>query len=637
MTSENRSQHELLNPSQLEMAARMILGHDDIHVRPGSWWSYNPQESLITYPAQLLGEWSIPRLIGAICHQTAEVRYTGIKGTNIISQWLHSQSQHGLSYKTGVLLVNTINDMRINRRYMNSYPGAHQFLKELYCEVPELHKKEDHEDLQSIGVDGRAHHFFLDALTDRWSQEEWGHAPSLYEIVPQSVRRAVDKSWPSVKRAAGSDDIEKMLDVVRGQLVSQYKTLAELSPVTISDDKSEQATLMSEAVGPDNQLDVGLAGGKCDDPNSAPEREEAIEQAPQKSSTQKTTTVGPQYGEQIQTNTKPSNTTTRRGPPALEELGGERWKTSLVEQMRGDNEVQIDYTRFDYRMAVSILNDQICDTIEGDELRPGLATIMNRRRHGMNDAVRRPRKRRTGDQGDIDVEHTERLITNPLSAFLKGTRIAREDQQRDFASAILLDISGSMVQKGYPTRKFDRLVETAVLFIEIHERLQIPFEVHGFSSVITPLWSFKDCIWPRGTTLAQPQGTRDHSDSFKRLYQLDHKDTDDAGALRAVIDRCRDQDGLKSIFVVTDGISSDPSDLRRVLMDLDRSNRDKAENQRLKVLAFGVGVVKSEFRLAYQPTQFGKPINSCTSLVVDDITRIPSLVRDAVDARIRMC
>ena len=89
--------------------------------------------------------------------------------------------------------------------------------------------------------------------------------------------------------------------------------------------------------------------------------------------------------------------------------------------------------------------------------------------------------------------------------------------------------------------------------------------------------------------------------------------------------------------MVTDGISSDPSDLRRVLMDLDRSNRDKAENQRLKVLAFGVGVVKSEFHLAYQPTQFGKPMNSCTSLVVDDMTQIPSLVRDAVDDRIRMC
>ena len=452
MTSGNIIHHDHLNPSQLEMAARMILGHDDIHVLPGSWWSYDPQKRLITYPAQLLGEWSIPRLIGAICHQTAEARYTGTKGANAISRWLRSQGRHGLSFKTGLLLVNTINDMRINRLYMNSYPGAHQFLKELYCEVPELHKKEDREALQAIGPGGCAHHFFLAALTDRWAQEEWKHAPSHYEIVPQSVRKAVDKSWPSVKSAAESDDIENMLEVVRRKLVSQYKTLADLSPITGGDDKSEHVILMPDAIRPDNQLDVGLAGDKFDDTDSASEGDEATEHALQASRAQKITTVGTQYVKQIQRNANPSIMTTRRGPLSLEELGGERWQNSLVEQMRGDNEEQIDYTHFDYRMAVSILNDQICDTINGDEHRPGLATIMNRRRHGMNDAVRRPRKRRTGDQGDIDLEHTERLITDPPSAFLKGTRIARKDRQRDFASAILLDISGSMVQKGYPTR-----------------------------------------------------------------------------------------------------------------------------------------------------------------------------------------
>ena len=261
---------------------------------------------------------------------------------------------------------------------------------------------------------------------------------------------------------------------------------------------------------------------------------------------------------------------------------------------------------------------------------------MDRRRHGMYDALRRPRKQRTGDQGEIDVEHPERLLTDPVAAFLKGVRIPREDRQRDFASAILLDISGSMVQKGYPTHKFDRLVETAVLFIEIHERLRIPFEVFGFSSNVTPLWSFADCRWPRGILSDRSYEPRDHSESFRRLYELDHKDTDDAGALRTGIERCQAQDGLKSIFVVTDGVSSDPSELRRVLMDLDRGNRGRSENQRMKVLAFGVGVVKSEFQLAYQPAQFGKVLNSCTGLVVDDMTDVPRLVRDAVDERIRM-
>jgi len=261
---------------------------------------------------------------------------------------------------------------------------------------------------------------------------------------------------------------------------------------------------------------------------------------------------------------------------------------------------------------------------------------MDRRRHGMNEALRRPRKQRTGDQGEIDVAHPERLLTDPVTAFLKGVRVPREDRQRDFASAVLLDISGSMVQKGYPTRKFDRLVETAMLFIEIHERLQIPFEVFGFSSTVTPLWSFAECRWPRGMMEERAYKPRDHSEAFRRLYELDHKDTDDAGALRTAIERCQTQAGLKSIFVITDGISSNPSELRRVLMDLDRGNRGKAEGERIKVLAFGVGVVKSEFQLAYQPRQFGKILNSCTGVVVENMTRVPGLVRDAVDERIRL-
>ncbi len=48
----------------------------------------------------------------------------------------------------------------------------------------------------------------------------------------------------------------------------------------------------------------------------------------------------------------------------------------------------------------------------------------------------------------LALEHPDRLVTAPDRAFLKGVRVPRADRQRDFADAILLDISGSMVQRG---------------------------------------------------------------------------------------------------------------------------------------------------------------------------------------------
>jgi hypothetical protein len=635
MAAQTTETESRLTPSELETAARMILGHDRIRVLPGSWWSYIPRDNLITYPAQLLGEWSTGRLIGAICHEIAEARYTGASGSSIVGRWLRAQSQKGLPAGTAMLLVNTINDMRVNRLYLQNYPGARGFFRELYSEVTELHPKDDRAD-NPPARDGRlAHHLFVDALTDRWAREEWGQQDPA-DDVPEVVRRATDKAWSSVQKAAESDDIEKMLDVIRKKVVPAYRKLVELTPLPSDAAAADDLEILDRAETAGEQLDGGESEDLPEDSESISGIEGDIERARAGARSADEAESDDKAGRRLQRFTARDRAGGRRGPPSAAELGGDRWTTSLVQQMREEEDQQIDYTRFDYRLAVSILEDQIRETIDGDGRRPGLAAIMDRRRHGMNDALRRPRKQRTGDQGEIDVEHPERLLTDPVAAFLKGVRIPREDRQRDFASAILLDISGSMVQKGYPTRKFDRLVETAVLFIEIHERLRIPFEVFGFSSNVTPLWSFADCRWPRGILSDRSYEPRDHSESFCRLYELDHKDTDDAGALRTAIERCQAQDGLKSIFVVTDGISSDPSELRRVLMDLDRGNRSRSENQRMKVLAFGVGVVKSEFQLAYQPAQFGKVLNSCTGLVVDDMTNVPRLVRDAVDERIRM-
>jgi hypothetical protein len=624
-----------LTPSELETVARMIVGHDRLRVLAGSWWSYIPREDLITYPAQLLGEWPTARLVGAICHETAEARFTGTRGSSQVDRWLRGQSQQGLPARTAMLLVNTINDMRVNRMYLDRYPGSRPFFGELYRDVPNLDPRDDRAGDPPEALGRLPHHLFVDALTDRWATENWGDREAT-EDAPDEVRKAARKLWSAVERAADCDDIEKMLDVIRKKVVPGYRRLVEMAPLPPSGDGGEDPELMDRSEGAGQQIDDSNLE---DLPEDAEENVAGIEGDIERARAAQAGGRGKgrqKAGSQLRRFGTRGATPGRRGPPSAAELGGDRWETSLVQQMRDEEEERIDYTRFDYRLAVSILDEQIKRTIDGDGRRPGLKAIMDRRRHGMNEALRRPRKQRTGDQGEIDVAHPERLLIDPVTAFLKGVRIPREDRQRDFASAILLDISGSMVQKGYPTRKFDRLVETAVLFIEIHERLRIPFEVFGFSSTVTPLWSFADCRWPRGAMQERAYEPRDHSEAFRRLYELDHKDTDDAGALRTAIERCQAQAGLKSIFVITDGISSDPSELRRVLMDLDRGNLGKAEGERMKVLAFGVGVVRSEFQLAYQPRQFGKTLNSCTGVVVDDMTRVPGLVRDAVDERIRL-
>ncbi len=624
-----------LTPSELETVARMILGHDQLRVLPGSWWSYIPREQLITYPAQLLGEWPTARLVGAICHETAEARFTGSRGSSQVGRWLRGQSQQGLPARTAMLLVNTINDMRVNRMYLDRYPGSQPFFRELYRDVPNLDPRDDHAGDLPEALARLPHHLFVNALTDRWATENWGDREAA-EDTPDEVRKATRKLWSAVERAADCDDIQEMLDVICKKVVPGYRQLVEMAPIPASDDGGDDPELIDQSEGTGQQIDDSNLDDRPDDDEENVtgiegdiERARAAQAGGRGDGRQKA-------GSQLRRFGARGMTPGRRGPPSAAELGGDHWETSLVQQMRDKDEERIDYTRFDYRLAVSILDEQIKKTIDGDGRRPGLKAIMDRRRHGMNEALRRPRKQRTGDQGEIDVAHPERLLTDPVTAFLKGVRVPREDRQRDFASAVLLDISGSMVQKGYPTRKFDRLVETAMLFIEIHERLQIPFEVFGFSSTVTPLWSFAECRWPRGMMEERAYKPRDHSEAFRRLYELDHKDTDDAGALRTAIERCQTQAGLKSIFVITDGISSNPSELRRVLMDLDRGNRGKAEGERIKVLAFGVGVVKSEFQLAYQPRQFGKILNSCTGVVVENMTRVPGLVRDAVDERIRL-
>ena len=83
----------------------------------------------------------------------------------------------------------------------------------------------------------------------------------------------------------------------------------------------------------------------------------------------------------------------------------------------------------------------------------------------------------------------------PEQAFLKGVRAPRADHQKDFAAIILIDVSGSMVAKGYSTRKFDHTVDAAIIFSEIHERLRIPYQMMAFSEEVWRLRTFDECAF----------------------------------------------------------------------------------------------------------------------------------------------
>ncbi len=625
-------------PKEIELVGRLILGDLPVALLPGAWWSYLPSQEVIFYPQHLLTEWTSWQMTGAMCHEAAEARFTGKDGSSDVARWLRRASKLGLSAPSAQLLVNTVNDMRVNRLYMERYPGSEAFLRALYEEDPGMHAKDDLRIPPELDL-GRyrpLHHDYVDAVSLFWIESVWPGSAKGPKL-PSEVSAALRKTWRDIEKAAACDAISQMLAILEkkvvpayADLVSQWKPEELIDAASNSDDResSEDDSQLPKEETPSGgePLPGESASGQAVSLGGAGSSLRQIKSLPKVTAASVRMRSMPASG---------AGVVKRGAPTEAERRSIDPLSAAVVQQLRRKADERIDYTKFDYIEAVSRLEPKIAETIDGDGRRPGLAEIMDRRRHGSSEAHRRPRKQRLGDQGEINLDNPERLVVEPSIAFLKGVRVPREDRQRDFASSILLDVSGSMVQKGYPTRKFDRLVETAILFMEIHERLRIPYEVTAFSSDITSLLPFS-----KSGVTAMPASLRDykpkdHSNVFRSLYELDHKDTDDSTALRSAIENGSKEKGLKSIFMITDGISSDPAELRRALIDLDRRNRNSSERQRMKVLAFGIGVVKSEFDEAYQATRNGKPLNSCSGVVVDELNLLPGHVGAAVDERIR--
>ena len=647
------SEETRLTTEQFELAGRLILNDLPVRLEAGPWWAYRPAQAVVDYPRALLSEWPPELMVAGLAHEAGEVRFTGKAGAMATARWIEHHASPAVSAAALTLLVNVVNDMRVNRLQMGRYPGIGRLFKRLYGRAVELEPMTDVSGIRDTGG-VPLHHQFLDAHIHAWTERQWPgerSAPAL----DSAAARAFDATLAPVRRAAACAEVSALLEELTEEVLPTYGALVvaehearrqaaeQARNATRAPDTSDPgATPTEDEPEPQDVPTEGVAGspsdgGASDEPAEPDERAPGTPTRPLQSRRREGARQAPE-------DRAPSSVTQgqrrrwsrRQVRDRILSSTGESWHPGLISYLRKGRGPQVDYDEFDYLAAVRKLEPLIRESIHGSGRRRGLAEIMDRRRHGAVDPWRRPRKQRRGDTGEIDLEHPERLVTDPASAFLRGVRVAREDRQRDFASAILLDISGSMVQRGFPTKKFDRLVEAAVVFIEIHERLRIPYAVLSFSTEAVVHWRFEQSVWTAaGIPSEAAYRPRDHSQIVRTIYKLDHRETDDAGAMRRALTHIQPQKGLKSVIAITDGISSDPAQLRRVLTDLDRRNRNSAGGQATKVLAFGVGVLRTEFERAYMPRIDGRPLGACFGEIVHDSQLLPTLIRNAVDQRIR--
>ncbi|HEY3110672.1 MAG TPA: hypothetical protein VGL23_18080, partial [Chloroflexota bacterium] len=393
----------------------------------------------------------------------------------------------------------------------------------------------------------------------------------------------------------------------------------ELEPPEPADDEPiEEDTSADEA-----EIEAGEESGvfffvREDAPVGAPPAEEADEQRP-----------------------SPPPSALPNGVPAqmLPRAGfdsGPRWAGGAIQRIRKFRpKGGVDYEQFDYVKKVRELEPLIDATVEGRGGAPGLRQILTLRRFGTTDPFRRPRRFRRGDTGELDEDRPESLLIDPAVAFLKGVRQQRQDSLKDFANAIMLDVSGSVIQRGYPSRKFDQVVETAVLFVEIHERLKLPYEIVAFSEEPRVMRSFQETAYD--SLRMDPHSSyvvKDFSYLIREVYALDHGETQEARAIRLAVGDIGSQPGLKTILMVTDGISSDRPALVDGLVGIEERNTVRPPRERLGLLAFGVGLAEGEFKASYEPVVEGAPIACSRGTLVPKIDALPEIICQTIERRI---
>jgi hypothetical protein len=621
-------------PAEVEAIARLLLKERPVKLVVGDWWAYSPDSGTLVYPAHLLQAWSGTRAVGALCHEVAEALYAGPDAGKALWRFAHEAGRYGIEHGSAMLLLNVVNDFRVNGLYLRDYPGSTAFLRALYALGTELHPKND--------VRGRrgpaaplSHHLFLDALIARWVRATW---PGLErEGNAQSPRAG--QVWPDVEAAATAPTMAACAERLAA-LLPVYAELIQRSREELEEETKrprpgavdpedqpppppddEEPSPEDAAGQPEAELEEDDAGGvlffvRDDAPIGGPKAEEG-EEPP---------------------SPRPQPTTNGLPPPITRESfdTGPRWAGGVIQRIRRFKpKGGPDYEQFDYVKKVRELEPLIDATVHGRGGSPGLAQILTLRRFGTADPFRRPRRFRRGDTGDIDEDRPEHLLIDPAIAFLKGVRQQRQDSLKDFANAVLLDVSGSVVQRGYPSRKFDQVVDTAVLFIEIHERLKLPYEVIAFSDEPKVMRSFQEMAYE--SMRIDPSSSyviKDFSYLVREMYALDHGETQEARSIQKAVADIEPQPGLKTILIVTDGISSDRPALVDGLVGIEERNRLRSPRDRLGLLAFGVGLAEGEFKASYEPVVDGAPVACSRGTLVPKVDALPDIICRAVERRI---
>jgi hypothetical protein len=624
-------------PGEIEAIARLLLRDEPVRALPGSWWRYVPAARTITYPPLFLQTWPGDRVIGALIHEVAEVLFSGAEGLGVFAEVVRSAASYNVSEASVALLLNAINDLRVNRLYLRAHPGASRYLRAVYVGGAQLERPDDFpEERRPAG--GLPHHQYLDAVTARWTRATWPEyqPPTWADAVADAVRR----TGAAVDRVVASDTLSEAVAIIQRDVLPVYSVLvaasrkvvaeADTAPVRSEDEPPERAESEDLADADESDHPPSVTGAHGGAPaGSADVRDMAVvEGESQKRDTE-------QMWRQ-----KPSGQPAQPARPDGADQSGmpvrRGWTSAGIYRVRSRAPKGPDYERYDYVAAVRRLEPQIRATLDGRPGQLGLTEILNLRRFGTSDPWRRPRRRQHGDSGEIDPDRPENLVVDPSVAFLHGSLRRRDDSQKDFANTVMLDISGSVVQKGYASRKFDILVDSLVVFCELHERLKLPYELLDFSDDPTTLRAFSDAVYAQQhVDPASAYVIKDFSYLVRAMYDHQHGETQEARALRQALGNISRQRGLKTILMITDGVSSDRPALTRLLWEVEERNSALPVGEQIRVLAFGVGLAEEEFRASYEPDVEGQPIRCSAGFLVPKVDALPTIICRAVEDRIR--
>ncbi|HEX5415816.1 MAG TPA: hypothetical protein VFZ25_09110, partial [Chloroflexota bacterium] len=217
-TVENAAAYQ---PAEIEVVARLLLRDQAIRVLPGAWWSYHPERGEVVYPANLLAEWPADRSLGALCHEIAEVLFSGPQAATVVPDFVERAAMQGCEPRAAALLLNAVNDLRVNQRYLERFPGSKRYLNAVYQSAKPLDPLTD--PAAPRARNALAHHALLSALTGRWASGLGVAAPP----PDQRVARAADSLWPAVARSIDAASLADLARIVLAEVLPEYTALLQ--------------------------------------------------------------------------------------------------------------------------------------------------------------------------------------------------------------------------------------------------------------------------------------------------------------------------------------------------------------------------------------------------------------------------